>query len=282
MNSNYKIFLNKKNSEITKLDIQMKSALNTNKVELHPYFEKFLFNSSKRLRPLFIFLLCDFLQVEIDDEIIAFASAIEFLHSASLIHDDILDDGEIRRNMKCLHLEKGAKSAVLAGDYLMFQAFNQISKIKNIELYNLLSDAAYTMTKSEIKALYNRYKKIELEEYIQTSKDKTASLFTACAKGVGIIKNIEIGDDVLNFSENFALCFQIKDDINNYLNKDKNKISSDEKCGIATLPFILNSCDIMDEANKYLVSELEKTKSYIQNKKNKNVLLPLVELLYEE
>lgn len=280
MSEKFKLLANKKSGELLKLENKMKIALSLNRVELYSYLEKFLFNFSKKLRPLFIFLLCDFLETKIDDEIIAFASAIEFLHSASLIHDDILDDGKVRRNLKCLHLEKSSKEAVLAGDYLMLQAFNQLSEIKNVELYNLLSNAAYIMTKSEIKSLYKRQTKITLDEYIQISKDKTASLFVACAKGIGIIKNIKIQENILKFTENFALCFQIKDDINNYFNKDKNKISSDKQCGICTLPFLLNTCDIIDEADKYLISELEKTKNFIKNEKNRNILLPLAELLY--
>lgn len=279
MNELYKNLLAKKNNEILKLDRNIKNTLLKCPTELNSYFENFLFKNSKRLRPLYIFLLCDFLNIEIDEDIINFASSIELLHSSSLIHDDILDDGEKRRGIKCIHLEKSVKEAVLAGDYLMFLAFNLISDIKNISLYNLLTKTAYRMINSEISSLNKRNKDITLEDYIKTSKEKTSSLFEACVKGVGIIKNISINDKITSFTENFALCFQIKDDINNFLNKDENKISSDIKCGIKTLPFILNSHGIISEAEDFLNIKLQETKNFLSGMKNKEILLEILNLL---
>ena len=281
MNETYTLLLKKKNAEISELNKRLLSELSKNQTELNPFFEKFLFNSPKRLRPLFIFLMCDYLKIEIDDNIIKLALAIELLHSASLIHDDILDDGTLRRNLKCIHIEKGYKMAVLAGDYLLSLAMDMISKLNNKSVLEIMANATKTMTKSEINALNSRYKIPDVSSYIMRSKEKTASLFVASIKAIGEIKNIKIEDNLINFTENFALCFQIKDDINNFKNEDKDKTSSDKKEGIYTLPLILNSCGIIDEAIEFLNDLIKKTKTFINNEQP-NDLIILTDLLIKD
>ena len=281
MNETYNLLLKKKNAEISELNKRLLSELSKNQTELNPFFENFLFNSPKRLRPLFIFLVCDYLKIEINDEILNLALAIELLHSASLIHDDILDDGTMRRNLKCIHIEKGYKMAVLAGDYLLSLAMDIISKLNNKRVLEIMADATKTMTKSEINALDSRYNLPDINSYIKLSKEKTASLFTASVRAIGEIKNIKIDDNLIDFTENFALCFQIKDDINNFKNEDKNKISSDKKAGIYTLPLILNSCGIIDEAIEFLNDLIKKTKTFINNEQP-NDLIILTDLLIKD
>ena len=281
MNETYNLLLKKKSAEISVLNNKLSDELLKNKTELNSFFEIFLFNSAKRLRPLFIFLLCDYLKIEIDDDIINLALVIELLHSASLIHDDILDDGTLRRNLKCIHIEKGYKMAVLAGDYLLNLGMDIISRLNNKKILEIMANATKVMVKSEINALNSRYNIPDIKSYIKLSKEKTATLFMAGIKALGEIKNIKIEDNLINFTENFALCFQIKDDINNFLNEDKNKVSSDKTEGIYTLPLILNSCGIIDEATEFLSNLIEQTKAFI-NSEIESDLIILTDLLNKD
>lgn len=278
MNEIYSSLLKSKKDKLSLFDNKMRDVLKSHPTDLEDYFEKFLFNSPKRLRPLFIFLLCDYLGVEINDRVLSFALAVEFLHSASLIHDDILDDGTLRRNMECVHLKFGMKTAVLAGDYLLSLAMGEIAKINSTKLLEMAACVAYKMASSELNALQKRFEPSNIEDYIKLSKEKTSSLFEFCVFGVGIIFDIEIQENIFEFARNFALCFQIKDDINNFLNQDKGKSSNDKKCGISTLPSILNSCGIINET-EFLEKLLKKTADSMPIEFKNTELFKLVNLL---
>ena len=271
---------NFKNKELSLVDEKIKEILFSMPTELNSYFNKFLFENSKRLRPLFIFFVCDLLDLKIDEDILNLSASIELLHSASLIHDDILDDATIRRNQNCLHIEKENKMAVLAGDYLLSLSMKFLSKI-NSNILDLMSELSYIMTKSEMSALSKRYEAKNLEDYILNSKEKTASLFLYSLKAIEKIKNIKIKKEIFEFSENFALCFQIKDDLNNCLNKDENKMSSDKKAGIYTLPSILGDdfeCGIINKSDKFLSDLILKTEKLLDGYNSKDNLINLLNL----
>ena len=282
MNKFYNDLVNHNEKRLRELEIRLKDTLDSNQTELNSYFEKFLFNNAKRLRPLFIFSVCDFLNLDIDEKIISFACAIELLHSASLIHDDILDDGKKRRGLVCLNFEKGDKTAVLAGDYLLSTVMQLVYEIGNIEIVNIMAKISYEMTKSEISALKNRFNNKNLNDYLIYSKEKTSPLFKGAVIGVGEIKNVKIDKSLIDFAENFALCFQIKDDINNFKNKDKNKISSDKNNGICTLPEILNSCGIIESADLFLDNLINKTKNIIKSKDKDQKLTAYLNIFNED
>lgn len=277
MNETYTLLLKNKSKEIGYVDLEIKGLLCKNQTDINDFFEKFLFNFPKRLRPLFTFLVCDYLDLDIDDDILNLAVGVELLHSASLIHDDILDNGKLRRNMKCIHLEKGYKMAVLAGDYLLSLAMKAISKINSIKVLEIMANASYIMTRAEINALNLRYNTPDVDSYIELSKGKTSILFTSLLEAVFEIKQIKRDENLIKFAENFALCFQIKDDINNYQKQDKNKTSSDYDEGIYTLPLILNSCGIIDGAVEFLNNLIDNTEKLIDKDKSEE-LFKLIEL----
>ncbi|MCD8024575.1 MAG: polyprenyl synthetase family protein [Candidatus Gastranaerophilales bacterium] len=231
------------------------------------YFENFMFNGAKRLRALYVYKTAELLDYKPDDKILNLAAGIELIHGASLIHDDILDEGQIRRNTPCIHLTKGCKTAVLVGDYLLGTAMKLIFEIKNPKISEILSNAGLSMTISEVQALENRFKKPDLKLYLKRSKEKTAPLFLAGARGVYEIAQIKENEKFLKFTENFALCFQIKDDLNNFFNNEKNKFSSDKSSGIYTLADILageNNCDKIDICENFLTRKIEETKDILK------------------
>ncbi len=275
----YAALKNKKNEELNRVNNLILNSLSLELVELKEFLSDFLISNSKKLRPLFIFYICDLLKIKLTDDVFNMACAIELLHSASLIHDDILDNGQIRRSKPCIHLKYGNKTAVLAGDYVLTLAMEFVSKFKNNKCMEILSQAGMKMTKSELMSLDMRFKKPSLEFYIQTLKEKTSTLFIASIECLEEISNKKIDFKIYEFAENFSLCFQLKDDISNYLNEDVNKISSDEKEGIYTLPVILNSYGIIDNGRSFLNDLVLKTEQIISDYSNSKDLKELTKCL---
>ena len=283
MNEIFETFKNAQYQHIKTVEDKIQNALKIKESLFYDYFETFLFDGAKRLRPLFIFLVSNFEKIEIDEDIYNLAASVELLHSASLIHDDILDDAKIRRNHPVIHIEKSTKEAVLAGDYLLSLSMDFISKIKNNNVFSILANASYKMVESEIYSLSKRFQKINEEEYFKILENKTSSLFLASIEALYEIKNKQINPDILNFTKEFSIIFQLKDDINNFLNCDEKKSSNDFTSGIATLPSILgakNNKDyaIISEVENFLNKKIEITENILKNYKNNENLILLLNL----
>ncbi len=283
MNKIFEQIKNSQNQHIKTVEEKIQNALETKKTLLYSYFEAFLFNGAKRLRPLFIFLISELEGFTINDDIYNLAASVELLHSASLIHDDILDNAETRRGKPAIHTEKSTKEAVLAGDYLLTLAMDFISKIKNNKVFSILANASYKMVTSEIYALSKRYQKINEEEYFKILENKTSSLFIASIEALYEIKNKKPSFNIIEFTREFSLIFQLKDDINNFLNCDEKKSSNDASCGITTLPYILgakNSKDyaIISEVKKFLNEKIDLTENILKNYEHKENLILLLNL----
>lgn len=283
MNEIFETLKNAQYQHIKTVEDKIQNALKIKESLFYDYFETFLFDGAKRLRPLFIFLVSNFEKFEIDEDIYNLAASVELLHSASLIHDDILDDAKIRRNHPVIHIEKSTKEAVLAGDYLLSLSMDFISKIKNNNVFSILANASYKMVESEIYSLSKRFQKINEEEYFKILENKTSSLFLASIEALYEIKNKQINPDILNFTKEFSIIFQLKDDINNFLNCDEKKSSNDFTSGIATLPSILgakNNKDyaIISEVENFLNKKIEITENILKNYKNNENLILLLNL----
>ena len=283
MNEIFNTIKNAQYQNIKTVEEKIRNAIKIKKSLFYDYFETFLFDGAKRLRPLFIFLISNLEEFEIDEDVYNLAASVELLHSASLIHDDILDDAEIRRNHPVIHIEKSTKEAVLAGDYLLSLSMDFISKIKNNNVFSILANASYKMVESEIYSLSKRFQKINEEEYFKILENKTSSLFLASIEALYEIKNKQINPDILNFTKEFSIIFQLKDDINNFLNCDEKKSSNDFTSGIATLPSILgakNNKDyaIISEVENFLNKKIEITENILKNYKNNENLILLLNL----
>lgn len=288
LNDYYGFLKNQKQKELLSVD-EMLASVAEDEPNLKEYFSRFLFLAPKRIRPLVILLLADLLKIPTDLKLFRLCAGVELLHSASLIHDDILDDAEIRRNEPCIHLKIGNKKAVLAGDYLISCAIDTISQLNNIEVLKIFSKCALMMTKTEINSLFSRFKTLSLDEYLNNAKNKTSALFVAAVKSMFLINGLEVDSDICLFVEKFSLGFQIKDDINNFTNNDKTKLASDIKEGIYTLPFILlnekgSSCDIIQESYNFLDNILNQSLNHLSNtpdSKEKELVVKLIESLKE-
>ena len=264
----YKEILDHFNKDLDLVNYEIKSLLSKNNTELNEDMSSFLFSKSKRLRPLILFLTKDALNAPDNDNIVKLAAALELLHSATLLHDDIIDDAKLRRLKPTINHRYNSKMAVLSGDYFLSLSLKLLCDIGLPEIFCYFSENTLNICRGEINQFFNREKLVTIEEYLEKSKNKTSSLFMAGAKSLIYLINEKmqkIPDNIqkafLDYILSFSLAFQIYDDIENFQNENTEKISSDAENGIYTLPYLYisqqnHSCDIINFKNEKLNKEL--------------------------
>ena len=190
-----------------KLNLILSNALMLQKNRISEDILNFVLAKSKKLRPRLMFLLSSALNKPISDKLLYLAAASELIHNATLIHDDIIDNSDIRRGNISLNKKLGNNLSVLSGD----QHFSK----------NIIPS---------------------LENYIIKSEKKTAELFKASLISVCYIHDIKEVKNICSFAKNFGIAFQIKDDLNNILKTDISKPAlSDLANGIYSAPVIFLS-----------------------------------------
>jgi octaprenyl-diphosphate synthase len=172
----------------------------------------------KMLRPSLVLLSWRSVQNQVDvpGDVHRAAGVVELIHLATLVHDDVLDEADIRRGGQTINSLWGNEGAVMLGDYLLSSAFHLCSTIQNPNLNILLGEVTNTLCAGELVQLYHRNDvKLSLSEYYQIIHDKTASLISASCKIGGILGGAD--DDTVGslgvFGESIGTAFQIRDDL---------------------------------------------------------------------
>ena len=199
--------------------------------------------NGKQLRPVLVLLgakICG----KINQSTINCAVGTELLHTASLIHDDVVDDTLERRGQKSVNAQWNNRIAVLSGDYMFANAARYVVKTKNNRILELYSNAAMQLVYGEFLQLTNmeQSKMPDEEDYFNIIRKKTALLFSACTE-IGAL-SVDAGENALkalrSYGECLGICFQLKDDIFDYyenLNIGK-PTGNDVRDGKITLPLI--------------------------------------------
>ncbi len=218
----------------------------TSKVELVQDMTSYHLNTGgKRLRALLTLgsaKLCGYLKGGRD---INLAACVELIHAATLMHDDVIDNGEIRRGKKTLNSLWGNQSSILVGDYLLSRCFEMMVEDGNLEVLKLLSSTSAKIAQGEILQLQHKGEIDMLEEtYLKIIYSKTAALFSAATKVGAILskKNNKEKEALEFYGKNLGLTFQIADDTLDYnseINLFGKKIGNDFYEGKITLPIIL-------------------------------------------
>lgn len=238
---------------------------------------------SKHIRTVVSFLYLKALGLEINEKQIIYQSAIELVHNASLIHDDIIDESETRRTIKTINHEFGNKLAVITGDFLLSVALKKIRTLKQSEIIDMFAQTLDDMCQGEIQQQFSKFKISTIEEYIKKTELKTAKLFETAICGSLIIAQSDI--QAKNFANYFGIAFQIRDDLINIKTS-----KTDIKDGIYTAPVILSSNTEnfetgIEKTEILLNNYIDKTKkelSVLPENNYKNTLINLVELLKYE
>jgi len=206
----------------------------------------------KQLRPMFVFLSAK-LHGVVNDSTYRAAALVELLHTATLVHDDVVDESMERRGFFSINALWKNKIAVLVGDYLLSKGLLLSTAAGDIKHLHILSDAVKQMSEGELLQL-EKSRKLNLKEdtYFEIIRSKTASLLSsACAVGAWSTSNDEIiTEKMKNFGEKTGIAFQIKDDLFDYGDEDIGKpTGNDLKEKKLTLPLIytLNNIDSVEK-----------------------------------
>ncbi|KAA8524061.1 hypothetical protein F0562_010508 [Nyssa sinensis] len=175
----------------------------------------------KRMRPALVFLVSRATAAivgmkELTREHRRLAEIIEMIHTASLIHDDVLDESDMRRGKETVHQLYGTRVAVLAGDFMFAQSSWYLANLENLEVIKLISQVIKDFASGEIKQASGLFDcDVELEEYLIKSYYKTASLIAASTKGAAIFSGVDssVTEQMYQYGKNLGLSFQVVDDI---------------------------------------------------------------------
>ena len=196
----------------------------------------------KQLRPLLTLLaakLCN----PVTDKTLKSAVALELLHTASLVHDDVVDSSDTRRGAAAVHVKWTNKVAVLIGDYMLAKVIGLVSEVRNIRILEIVSNLGKSLSSGEMVQLHvGQSMWIDEERYFQVIEQKTAQLFQACAEAgaesTGCTPRQRTA--LREYGRLLGLCFQIKDDIFDYSDLEElgKPTMSDLRDGKVTLPLI--------------------------------------------
>lgn len=172
----------------------------------------------KRLRPAIVLLFSR--ATSADHEITAshrrLAEITEMIHTASLVHDDVVDESELRRGVPTVHASFGNRVAVLAGDFLFAQSSWYLANLDNLEVVKLLSQVIMDLAEGEIQQGLNRFDAgLSIEAYLEKSYYKTASLIANSCKAAGVLSEVSeaMAMNLYNYGRHLGLAFQIVDDL---------------------------------------------------------------------
>ena len=200
--------------------------------------------TGKRLRPLLTLAMAAQFNNYSKNPILL-AAAVEFIHTATLLHDDVVDESNLRRGKKTANIIWGNEFSVLAGDFLFAQSFELMVETESIEALSSLASASCKITQGEFQQMQIANKpETKIENYLEVIGKKTAELFGAsCKSGVIVSEgNAEQQNAAYAYGFNLGLAFQIVDDLmdfNNLPNKMGKNLGDDFKLGKTTLPVIL-------------------------------------------
>ncbi len=235
-------------TELKIFESKFKESVRSNAPMLDRIMRYIVNRKGKQLRPMFVFLSAK-LGGEINESSYRTASLVEILHTATLVHDDVVDDSMERRGYFSTYALWKNKISVLVGDYLLAKGLLLSLDNDDFRILKILSEAVRKMSEGELLQIEKaRTLKITEEIYYEIIRNKTASLLaSACSAGIwSTSANDELTEKMRKFGENVGMAFQIKDDLFDYFNNNTGKPSgNDIKEKKITLPLIytLNTVD---------------------------------------
>lgn len=210
--------------------------------DLGAALELLLSAGGKRIRPTMTLLVGKMLGAE-HERLVTLAAAIELLHTATLVHDDLIDGSLLRRGMPTLNSQWSPGATVLTGDFLFASAAKLASDVNSIPVMSLFSKTLTVIVNGEINQLFNNRCSVNFEDYFRRIYDKTASLFETSAKSAALITSVtpQTVDSMGRFGFEIGMAFQIVDDILDFTGEQTKigkPVGSDLRQGIITLPVL--------------------------------------------
>ena len=229
--------------DMAAVDRLIRESLDSNVVLIRQIAEYIIGSGGKRLRPMLVCLAaraCGYSGAHH----IRLAAIIEFIHTATLLHDDVVDESDLRRGQESAHQVWGNAASVLVGDFLYSRSFQMMVEVESMRVMEVLSDATNTIAEGEVEQLLNMHDpEVSEAAYFSVIEKKTAKLFeAACQLGAVLAGRDDLEASLAQFGQELGAAFQVADDVLDYTadadTLGKN-IGDDLAEGKPTLPLIL-------------------------------------------
>lgn len=204
--------------------------------------DQLLDSGGKRVRPTVVLLVSSMLGVEREDSL-NLAAAVELLHTATLVHDDLIDGSTLRRGSPTLNSTWNAPATILAGDFLFSQAASLGARVDSTDVMRMFASTLSTIVNGEIAQIFGRNSVTHREDYEQRIYAKTATMFEMAARApCYLVGKEDLYDEALRvYGHSIGMAFQIVDDVLDFSSDAKTlgkPVASDLRIGLLTLPAI--------------------------------------------
>jgi len=248
--------------EMELFEKKFRQSMHTNVVLLNRITAFIVSRKGKQMRPMFIFLTAKMLNGKVSDRTYRGASVVELIHTATLVHDDVVDESDYRRGFFSLNALWKNKIAVLVGDFLLSRGLLLSIDNGDFDLLRIISRAVKEMSEGELLQI-EKARKLDITEevYYEIIRQKTATLIAACtAMGAA---SVEAGEEMVNemhrFGELVGMAFQIKDDLFDYSGGGIGKPTGiDIKEQKMTLPLIYTLNTVDAKTKKWMINIVKK------------------------
>ena len=230
--------------DLIKIEDRLKLVSKVDFPHLSELLEYSLKSNGKRIRPVLTLLSGKFYDYNLD-YLLPMATAVEIMHTATLVHDDAIDNSLVRRGRPTINKLWGEEQAVLLGDYLFAEAGALTASTQNLRAIKLFASTLKTISSGELNQAFNAFNlEQNRQQYFQRVSQKTAALFSMATESGAVLnqapeKSIQI---LIEYSYNLGIAFQIVDDILDFIGTEEElgkPIGSDLAQGTLTLPAIL-------------------------------------------
>ena len=237
--------------DLERVERALASSFNTGAEDFNDLIRPLSEAGGKRLRAQLCLLIANAGQ-SIETDRIKIAEAVEMLHLATLIHDDVLDQAEIRRGEDTIHKHKGNKVAILSGDYLFAKAFRIVSEMPHMEYLKVFSHIISCLVEGEFMQMEDVYRIDQgIERYMTKTQKKTADFMEGCMELGGLLGDWQEDEiiELKKYGHALGMAFQITDDIMDYRETAETTgkpVGNDLREGLLTYPLL----SIVNDGNK--------------------------------
>jgi octaprenyl-diphosphate synthase len=230
--------------DMSDVDQCIRSSLHSDVVLINQISEYIINSGGKRLRPMLAILAARACGYR-GKKLTSLAAIIEFIHTATLLHDDVVDESSMRRGQQTAHAVWGNAASVLVGDFLYSRSFQMMIGLKSMRIMQILSDTTNTIAEGEVLQLLSMGDpEVDEARYLQVIHNKTAKLFEAACQLGGVLAAVDENSEqaLAGFGKYLGCAFQIADDVLDYAGDDKHmgkSVGDDLAEGKPTLPLII-------------------------------------------
>jgi octaprenyl-diphosphate synthase len=225
--------------DLARVDTLIRRRLDSDVALVRQVAEYLVASGGKRLRPALLLLACGALGNRSDARV-PLATVIEFIHTATLLHDDVVDASDLRRGRTTANAAFGNAAAVLVGDFLYSRAFQMMVEIDDMRVMQVLAEATNTIAAGEVLQLMGSHDpEVDEARYLEVIRRKTAKLFEAAARLGGVLsREPEFEQQLAEYGRRVGTAFQLVDDVLDYGGDLGKSLGDDLAEGKPTLPLI--------------------------------------------